>query len=483
MKFEFGDGQYTVYANNEHEARLIIGEELARFDKIKYLMCELLTENGQAWKNFMNNSSEDRLYIYFNDEKSLIYDKDPTARGEVRRNRADDANGNFSYDLAYRYPNIQGHNADFRLAHEMGHLMLNPSKVDKQIYDKTTDTIQVAGLIRVPKGQEHNKKSIYGNEIQENTINLLAQLAIRGKNRADDIISGKVDLSEYNSYKRCDDLVKLLAVSMRNDFDKEMSFEQLMTQKIDSSIVHSDGTQEPANTFFYGILNDSSIIQKEFDKYMGKGEWRKLNTAFKELYKKEISQEKFDEIFNATQGLIVQFAKERMQVKYREAAQRDGDINIPGLDEKMKMIQEMTKGQNLQTIQTNEQIGYINEFGEIIRPNNEEEVKDEQQSTNVLSLKQKVAQFLRKNNIFMNLTFVKNFVNNQLNVLTANTEKRPSAQVAKNRLRQDFENWLSNNGEFKNLPVSRRLSDPDRMVRMQRKMDTKRTEDYEKFIK
>ena len=247
-----------------------------------------------------------------------------------------------------------------------------------------------------------------------------------------------------------------------------------MKQKIDSKIKHSDGSQEPANTFFYGILNDSSIIQKEFDKYMGNGAWKDLNAKFKILHKPETSKAKFNEVFNAAQGLIIQFAKERMQVKYKEAAVRDGDINIPGLDEKMKMIQEIAGIQNIENVQDNEQIGYINEFGEIIRPNNSEELQCEEQSTNELSLKQKIAQFLRKNNIFMNLTFVEDFVKRQLNVLPSSTKKIPSAQVAKNRLRQDFENWLSNNGEFKQLPTSRRLSDPDRMAKLQRKMDTKR---------
>lgn len=434
-KIKFGDGQYVVYAPNEHEARLIIGQELARFDQIKYLMSQLLVENGQAWQNFMINSSEDRLNIHFNDEKSLIYDKDSTSKGRVRKERPNDENGYYSYDLAYRYPEIQGHDANFRLAHEMGHLMLNPSSQKRQTYDKTTNTTQVSGLIRVPKGQEFNTKTFYGEEMQENAINLLAQLAIRGEHSADDIIFGKVDLSEFNLYKKCDDLVKLLVVSMRNDFDNEISFEQLVTQKIDSIIEHSDGTQEPANMFFYGILNDSSIIQKEFDKYMGKGAWIELNLAFKQLHKPDIEKDRFNTIFEAAQGLIKEFANVRMQDKYKEVAQKNG---------------------------------------EIIRQNQENEVKKQEQSQNKLSLKQKVAKFLRSHDIFMNLTFVENFVNKQLNILPERTETKQSAQIAKNRLKKDFENWLSNNGEYKNLPPVHSVSNPDSIARMQRKMNTKR---------
>lgn len=299
-KFVAGNGQYVIYAKDQQKARQVISQELKRFDEIKSKMASLLSEDGKAIQNFLENTSEENLNIHFNDETSLIYD-DPdnaTTKGEVRQRNFE--NGKFTYDLAYRYPQIQGHNADFRLAHEMGHLMLNPSNSNRQIYDKESNSRQVSGLIR--RNEEDGQ--FYGTQIQENAINLIAQLAVRGEHSADDIMSGKVDLSEFNLYKKADDLVKLLAVSMRNDYEKEMSFEQLAEQKIDSFIEHSDGSKEPANTFFYGILNDSSMIENEFDKYMGKGAWRDLDMAFQQLHQPNISQERFENIFQTAQALI-----------------------------------------------------------------------------------------------------------------------------------------------------------------------------------
>ena len=75
--------------------------------------------------------------------------------------------------------------------------------VDYRKYDKETNTRQVSGLMRVPIGQESNPNAIYGTRMQENAINLIAELAIRGEHSADDIISGKVDVSEFNLYKKC----------------------------------------------------------------------------------------------------------------------------------------------------------------------------------------------------------------------------------------------------------------------------------------
>lgn len=507
-KYSFGNGQYVVYARNEQEARQVISQELRRFDNIKGLMSKLLTENGQAMQNFIDNTSEDRLNIHFNDEHSGIYDIDPTAKGEVRqRNMQNDV---FSYDLAYRYPEIEGHNANFRLAHEMGHLMLNPSNVQRQTLDKHSNSRQVAGLIR----RDESNNQFYGTEIQENAINLIAQLAIRGDTKADDIITGKVDLSEFNSYKRCDDLVKLLAVSMRNDFDKEISFEELAQNKIDSIITHEDGTQEPANTFFYGILNDSSMVENEFDKYLGKGAWRELNEAFAELYKSDISKERFELIFQNAQGLIQEFASLRFQDKYKQTIVRNGGFNIPNLENKLQMLQEMT-GQEVRMTEKQEQEvelpeGYsINEFGEIIRPVRDEQQPQvqrqeqesrtsrlgatinprsyaehlqpiSQQNENKLSIKQKIAQFLQKNDLFMNMSFVERFVHQQLDVLpeptqdireSATDNNTTRATNTTNRTREDFINQLTNFGAYRNLPPIQRMSDPQKLEEMRRKME------------
>ena len=510
-KFVVGNGRYVVYARDSQEARQVISQELKRFDEIKSKMVSLLSEDGKAKQNFLENTSKENLNIHFNDETSLIYDdpENATTKGEVRQRSFE--NGKFTYDLAYRYPDIQGHNADFRLAHEMGHLMLNPSNARMQTYDKETDTRQISGLIRVPKGQEKNRRAYYGEQIQENAINLIASLSVRGEHSADDIMSGKVDVSEFNLYKKCDDLVKLLAVSMRNDFDNEMSFEQLVENKIDSFIEHSDGSKEPANTFFYGVLNDSSMIENEFDKYMGKGAWRDLDTFITTLHNPNVSKEQFDIVFKEAQGMITEFANTRMQEKYKEAVARDGQ-DVPNLENKISMIQEMTgvEQEKPQQATSRDNIiqfpeGYrINEFGEIIRPEQvqqhieidkdipvftppDETQQVEQyneQNENKLTIRQKIAQFLQKNDMLMNIPFVDKFVHRQLDVLPQTTqESRNTSTQTVNRTRESFINELTNFGAYRNLPPIQRMSDPEKLAEMRRKMEQKQqaNDDSERF--
>lgn len=434
-KFIIGDGQYVVYAENLQVAGQIIGQELRRFDRIKEMMARLFTEDGEVYKNFMETTSEENINIHFNDETSLIYDdpENATTKGEVRTRVAQ--GGRFAYDLAYRYPEINGHNADFRLAHEMGHLVLNPSRASRQVYDKETDSRHVSGLIR-----RTEEGKMYGVQIQENAINLLAQLAIRENVKADDIIAGRIDLSEFNSYKQCDDLIKLLAVSMRNDFDKEMTFEELAENKLDSFIEHSDGTKEPANTFFYGLLNDSSIVENEFDKYMGKGAWRELDSAITELHKMDTRDPKYETVFKATQNLITEFANVRMQEKHKEAISRDGD-NVPSLENKRKMVNQLN--------------------------GIEERQEDDETKDNKNSFIQRIARRIQNNNFLMNVPFVKKFVDRQLNVLPPAT--KPS-EVSLSEQRQRFLSRLNNNGLY-TMQQPQRMSDPARINAMKRKIE------------
>lgn len=71
------------------------------------------------------------------------------------------------------------------------------------------------------------------------------------------------------------------------------------------------------------------------------------------------------------------------------------------------------------------------------------------------TLKQRVARFLRKNNLFMNLEFVENFVHSQLDVFAIKKSKIPEEKVDS---RKDFMEFISNNGEFRKEEFSH-LSD------------------------
>lgn len=152
--------------------------------------------------------------------------------------------------------------------------------------------------------------------------------------------------------------------------------------------------------------------------------------------------------------------------------------------------------------------GYsINEFGKIIRPAKDErqpQVKKQKEETkplhsqtmiqhskNKLSIKQKIAQFLQKNNLFMNMSFVEKFVHQQLELLPESTQDIREVAVdsnknietkTTNKTREDFINQLTNFGAYRNLPSIQRMSDSQRLEEMRRKREehTQENDDLER---
>ena len=90
-------------------------------------------------------------------------------------------------------------------------------------------------------------------------------------------------------------------------------------------------------------------MENEFDKYMGKGAWKDLDTFITNLHNSNISQEQFEMIFKEAQGMITEFANTRYQDKYKETVVRNGDFNVPTLENKLNIINEMSKIKNQRT--------------------------------------------------------------------------------------------------------------------------------------
>ena len=176
-----------------------------------------------------------------------------------------------------------------------------------------------------------------------------------------------------------------------------------------------------------------------------------------------------------------------------------------------ELSQELYRRNREQTqISTSVEIpnGYsINKFGEIIRPakderqpqvqKQKEEIKPSrsqtmiQHSENKLSIKQKIAQFLQKNNLFMNMSFVEKFVHKQLELLPESTQNIREMAVDSNKnketktinkTREDFINQLTNFGAYRNLPPIQRMSDSQRLEEMRRRREehTQENDDLER---
>ena len=79
---------------------------------------------------------------------------------------------------------------------------------------------------------------------------------------------------------------------------------------------------------------------------------------------------------------------------------------------------------------------------ENIQSDNQKELEDTK-----LSFKLKLAQFLKKNNLFMKIPFINKFVNDQINILP-----EPEQHIPNDNTRKNFMKNMTNNGELQKLP-------------------------------
>ena len=270
-------------------------------------------------------------------------------------------------------------------------------------------------------------------------------------------------------------------------FDELMNnLEQIYS--IDNLLIHGYGEQLQSQTPLNITMQDGATkFQGNLNTYrelMNKTE-RELVATYMENHDTEYVLQHYNEI---AQFLTTPELKNNFLSAIQELSQDLPQSNIINLNQYRE-----TQYSDAQPERSGG--AYINQFGEIIRPNGIETdvqmndnipvftppteksqvsqpIQSENQKENKLTLKQKVAQFLQRNNLFMNLSFVDKFVHKQLDVLPPATQETKNTNTrAVGGTREDFMNSITNFGQYRNLPPIQRMSDPERLARMQRKME------------
>lgn len=259
-------------------------------------------------------------------------------------------------------------------------------------------------------------------------------------------------------------------------FDELMNnMEQIYS--IDNLLIHGYGnqlqSQIPINITMQDGVTRFQGNMNTYKETMNKVE-RELVATYMENHDTEFILKNYNEIAKhlTTPELKSNFISAIQQLG-REMTQQTNVINIENYRDNSRQISDtevkMPNGY------------YINEYGEIIRPNREEKIEQKEiqdkfddnnlkQNENKLSIKQIVAQFLQKHNIFMNLSFVEKYVRKQLDVLPEPNQQTRNDRPTSDRTRENFINELTNNLQYRNLPPIQRMSDPQRIAEMRRKM-------------
>jgi hypothetical protein len=285
-------------------------------------------------------------------------------------------------------------------------------------------------------------------------------------------------------------------------FDELMNnLEQIYS--IDNLLIHGYGQQLQSQTPLNITMQDGVTRFKgnlsTYRELMDKTE-RELVATYLENHDTEYILQNYDEVaqFLTTPDLKNNFLAAVHELG--DLSQDNRSNNIMNLEDYRRNRVQETQVPQMPQMEMPE--GYsINEYGEIIRPTRNEEIKQflsqsqeqiyrntrfgavitpnsysehlqliSQQNGDKLSIKQRVAQFLQKHNLFMNMSFVDKFVHNQLDVLPPVTQEKKD-ETSRDSTREIFINSLTNNGQYRNLPPIQRMSDPKKLVEMRRKME------------
>lgn len=398
------------------------------------------------------------------------------------------------------------------MIHELTHFMGKPDKetIESEI-NSNSDKSELGGT----QIFDFNTNTEYGNFFNECGADLLCEMAMTTLNEcketnpqiksADDIIytNERYQKTDYDSLST---IARLMVVAMDNNFSNK-SYDQMIhsdsglldrqVQMINSQTGEIVDTV-PTNDYLYAMAGHGKHLERQFDKYSQDGSYREmctfLDTEVKALQngnnhtvnKEQLKEQllKMADMVNnkmyvlQNNNCINQEQKDafvgRFNLVFNQALQ-EYDIGPLTHEDIKKTTQSMmqTKAEQLKKKEIST-LYHSNEgdkkIDELQYESDSEELESQEQSESDISQltwKQKIAQILQKNNFLMKVPFVEKFVDKQLNVLPVPSQERTTTVSS---ARESFVNWLSNNGEYRNLPPVQRMSDPERIAQMQRKM-------------
>lgn len=405
------------------------------------------------------------------------------------------------------------------IVHELVHFMGKPDK-------ETIENEITSGSDRSELGGtqifDFNTNSEYGNFFNECGADLIGEIAMTTSiecretnpqiHSASDIIytDNRYQKTDYDSLST---IARLMVAAMDNNFSNQ-SYDRMIHS--DSGLIDrqvqmiNQETGEiidtvPTNDYIYAMAGHGKHLEKQFDKYSEEGSYREmctfLDSEIKALQSRDnhiVDKDKIKEQLLRMADMvnnkmyILQSSKcisqqqrdafvGRFNLIFNQALQ-EYDIGPLTLEDIKKTVKSMNATKSRENIELETQDvrqdneDRLTEPETIAESNDYEENLQQilQENSNKLSIKQRIAQFLQRNHIFTNVSFVDKFVHNQLDVLPQPIqETRTSNASTMSTIKERFINELTNFGEYRNLPPIQTMSDAEKITRMQQKMSQK----------
>ena len=496
--------------------------ESTRFDFGIAMLMTLFSKENQE---YLNKKIKEQLI-----DVQSIEDSSSPIKGMVYANETDDIDKSRIFYIQ--------HNADkvayswHNMVHELVHFMGKPDRdtIESEITGNS-DKSELGGA----QIFDFNTNSEYGNFFNECGADLIAEMAMttsiecRETNpnikSADDIIytGNRYQKTDYDSLST---IARLMTVAMDNNFSNQ-SYDKMIHSDsglIDRQVqmVNQETGQiidtVPTNDYLYAMSGHGKHLEEQFDKYSENGNYREmcsvLDNEIKAIQKSEnhtMDKDKIKEqllkiadmvnnkmYILQSDKCITQEQKNafvgRFNLVFNQALQ-EYDIGPLTIEDIKKTTKSMNETRNIRLQKQSKgressfeskakdnlltDLNFKAEIENNINERQENKLEQSKQNESRLSLKQRIAKFLQKNNIFMNMSFVENFVHQQLDALPESTQESKTAINILREQKQAFDDRITGNGAYRNLPPIQRMSDPQKIQDMQRKMGQIGKEDDE----
>lgn len=175
----------------------------------------------------------------------------------------------------------------FITLHELTHVIITP--INKSEVKELSNIISSQGITKLDK----KENEFYGISLTESFCNIIAKISIinRQHENVDNYMNNGLHNYVYNYYEPFEDITRLLIIASITDYFGSYTFDEIISTEGINAIINN----QPYSIFINSALNNDFEMEKEFDNFTSKGEFRSMCEVLdKEMLKLDID----DDIIN-----------------------------------------------------------------------------------------------------------------------------------------------------------------------------------------
>ena len=191
--------------------------------------------------------------------------------------------------------------------HEMSHVLCHLSSKDEKVikHDNFEKQNYMGEILETKRVDNKDSYCSYGLMYNETMMDIIAaiginnyapNLSITNNMTTDQLLTKPINANSHiSAYDKFNAITRMSIAAFSNVTDPNFSYQDVINKGGSIFLTETqmgDGQKYPINDFLYGIAFDPMHIEREYDKYMGKGEHKKNLEALDKYFENNIRNNK-----------------------------------------------------------------------------------------------------------------------------------------------------------------------------------------------